>query len=598
MLSSSAMIRAKHRNPASSPMASTAPLAPPSSTSSLRPAPARNTYIKNGGQHERGLTARELSETREASQAHKLETRQSKRQSQSMKCGEQMENQFRKSPQRAAGFTIQAKMAASVGEKESHRTLCFSGPPIAEEHREAAQRADTMTSSQIVPALAKHRVQELREEAPIVAHFAEMSNQAEHREDAQSGIHPQAANLAVPVCTTHLPMLIDSAMVIQLHHGHFGTTNDYLGSDIVGITHRLTKRLGHPHPPIDGKEVVMPWGAEFFGTLEPELINETKWIKMVRPGEPPENHDKFRRKIAAATRRMLKQYPESPLQGPSGGRFREEPVPTSSTKRRSTRQKSRTKIGQNSSAATPQIQVCDTSNAKSTKSAKFRTHLSMPCFVDKSNDAKPNAKSEINSATLDNNGSEAEKSSYAMTALPLTTLPQASENAEGGICCPVTRQLRRMIDFVSLSDEDFKDKRLTNSSLPNMSPMSSKRQHGTVDYYNNADTLPTSSKPQGGKADYQKDAKRMLYRKDLHPRSRNHLPDRCMPRRKSHQLAQRSVNQRILMPIPALLAKSSARQLGINGTSQTWMTSEPTRSSTRQLRTNNLGLSIIPAERI
>ncbi len=157
-------------------------------------------------------------------------------------------------------------------------------------------------------------MQELREEAQIVARsvrertIAEMSTQAEHREDAQNVIHPKAAHIAVPVCTTYRPMLIDSAMAIQqIHNGHFRTTNDYLGSSTIGITHRLTKRLGHPHAPIDGKETIMPWGAEFYGVLEPEHINDTKWSKMIRLGEPPEHHDKFRPKVAAATRRMLTQ---------------------------------------------------------------------------------------------------------------------------------------------------------------------------------------------------------------------------------------------------------------------------------------------------
>ncbi len=195
------------------------------------------------------------------------------------------------------------------------------GPPITDEHREAAQRADTMTSSQIVPAEAKNRVRELREEAQIVARsvpertLAQMSTQAEHREDAQNAIHPKAASLAVPVCTTYLPMLLDNAMVIQqIRHGHFRTTTDYLGSNTVGITRRLSKRMGHPHAPIDGKETIMPWGAEFYGVLEPEHINDTKWSKMIRLGEPPVDHDKFRPRIAAATRRMLTQHPESPKQ--------------------------------------------------------------------------------------------------------------------------------------------------------------------------------------------------------------------------------------------------------------------------------------------
>ena len=37
---------------------------------------------------------------------------------------------------------------------------------------------------------------------------------------------------------------------------------------------------------------------------------------------------------------------------------------------------------------------------------------------------------------MDDNGSEAENSSCATTALPLTTLRQAPGNAEGGIRCP------------------------------------------------------------------------------------------------------------------------------------------------------------------
>ena len=82
-----------------------------------------------------------------------------------------------------------------------------------------------MTSSQIVPAEAENRVRELREEAQIVARsvpertLAQMSTQAEHREDAQNAIHPKAAHIAVPVCTTYRPMPIDNVMVIQrIHH--------------------------------------------------------------------------------------------------------------------------------------------------------------------------------------------------------------------------------------------------------------------------------------------------------------------------------------------------------------------------------------------
>ncbi len=56
----------------------------------------------------------------------------------------------------------------------------------------------------------------------------------------------------------------------------------------------------------------MPWGAEFHGVLEPEVVNDTKRIKMIRLGEPPMHHDKFRPRDAAVTRRMLTQYPESP----------------------------------------------------------------------------------------------------------------------------------------------------------------------------------------------------------------------------------------------------------------------------------------------
>ena len=157
-------------------------------------------------------------------------------------------------------------------------TLLIVGPQIPEEHRE------TVRMDSVVPVQANGRVRGFREEAQII----DLGTRAERSEDARNWPFLESP-IAVPVCVTRLPVINDGAMVSQqIHQGHFRATNDYLCPSAIGIVHRVTKRMGHPNPPIDGKEVVMPWGAEFYGVLEPELVNETQWVKVARLGEPPD----------------------------------------------------------------------------------------------------------------------------------------------------------------------------------------------------------------------------------------------------------------------------------------------------------------------